>query len=286
MLVVLAGTGTLWIWLAPLPEIWYFAQTVATTFLVLTLVLAQRGRWLTAGLAFALAACSRPPTVMALPMLLALAFATAGPGDRVRGRARPSGVRALALLSLFPVVLGALHLAINRLRFGSALEFGYRFMLTPPELRQAIEEHGPLSLAFLTRNLKTFVLQPPILSVNESGAWSFPFLVSDPQGMGLVFVTPAALGILLALGGSWRGRGLIAACWLSLVMVTAPSLLYFNTGWVQWGARYLLDAWPLWLMLTALGLGRIRGRTAWALVALSVASNLWAVILTTSGWWP
>jgi hypothetical protein len=286
MLVVLAGAGTLWVWLAPLPEVWYFAQTVATTCLVLSLVLATRGRWIWCGLAFALAICSRPPTVMAAPMLLALAFSADASSDRVRGPVRPSGVRALALASLFPIVLGGLHLVLNRLRFGSLLEFGYRFMLTPPELRSAIEEHGPFSLAFLARNLRIFFVQPPVPSVNESGVWSFPFLASDPNGMGLLFVMPAAAGVVLAVGGRWRGRGLIAACWLSLALVTVPSLLYFNTGWVQWGARYLLDAWPMWLMLAALGLGRMRGRMAWLLVTLSVASNLWAAVLTAFGWWP
>jgi hypothetical protein len=286
MLLVLAGAGTLWLWLAPLPEVWFFAQTVATTCLVLSMVLAARGRWLTAGLAFALAACSRPPTALSLPLLLAFAFVGARAADQVRSVGRPHRMRALALASLFPVVVAGLHLILNQLRFGSPLEAGYRFMLTPPELRGALAEHGPLSLAFLARNARYLFIAPPSAVVDDGGAWTFPYLVSDPQGMGVVFSTPAFLAVLLALGGSWRGRGLIATCWLALVLVTVPSLLYFNTGWVQWGARYLLDAWPMWLMLAALGLGRVRTRMAWLLVGLSVASNLWAALVTTAGWWP
>jgi hypothetical protein len=65
-----------------------------------------------------------------------------------------------------------------------------------------------------------------------------------------------------------------------------PSLLYFNTGWVQWGARYLVDGWPLWLMLAGLGLHRVRRPVAAGLIWLSVISNLWAAGLAATGWWP
>ncbi len=286
MLLILAGFGTLWVWLVPQGEVWFFAQTVATTCLVLALVLAVRGRWLSAGLAFAIAVTSRPPVLLAAPLVLAILFLGAGSVDRVRSTRRRTGLAAVMLAGLFPALVAGLHLVLNQQRFGSVLEFGYRFMLTPPELRTSLLEHGPLSFAFLTKNLRFLFVQPPVAVVDDGGGWIFPYLVSDPLGMGIVFASPALLGVLLTLGGNWRGRGLVAACWFALFLVTAPSLLYFNTGWVQWGARYLLDAWPMWLMLAALGLGRINRRVAWLLVGLSVASNVWAAILTTFGFWP
>jgi hypothetical protein len=104
--------------------------------------------------------------------------------------------------------------------------------------------------------------------------------------MGVFFVTPAFLAVFLALGRQRRTTQMVSAAWLGLVMTALPAMLYFNTGWVQWGGRYLLDAWPLWLMLAALGLRRLGPRAAWLLVAVSVASNLWAAVLTAGGWWP
>lgn len=286
MLLVLAGLGTLWVWLVPQGEVWFFAQTVATTCLALSLVLAARGRALLAGLAFAIAVTSRPPVLLALPLLLVVLLGNAGSVGRRMRVVRSSGPRALVTLGLFPALIGALHLTLNDLRFGSVLEFGYRFMLTPPQLRSALAEHGPLSLAFLSRNLRYLFVQPPMAVRDAAGDWTFPYLASDPMGMGILFATPAFIAVLLAAGGSWRGRRLVASCWLALGLITIPSLVYFNTGWVQWGARYLLDAWPMWLMLAALGLGRMKRGTAWLLVAASVASNLWAALLTTFGWWP
>jgi hypothetical protein len=286
LLLALTGLGTLWIWLAPLPEVWFFAQTVATTALAAAIAFAWRRHWLAAGLAFALAVTSRPPTLLALPLLLALIVRQAGPAARLRGPGRVPRRRALLLAAAFPVALGGLHLVLNTLRFGSPLEFGYTLMLTPPELREALITWGPFHPVFLAANLRALFLQPPLAVTSATGEWTFPFLVSDPHGMGILFVTPAFVGVVLGLGRSWRSRGLLAACWLSLVLVTLPSLFYFNTGWVQWGGRYLLDAWPMWLMLAALGLGRINRRLAFALVALSVVSNVWAALLTAGGWWP
>ena len=73
---------------------------------------------------------------------------------------------------------------------------------------------------------------------------------------------------------------------MSLLLVTLPALFYFNTGWVQWGGRYLLDSWPLWLLLTALGLGRLDRRVAALLVAASIVSNVVAAVAMAGGFWP
>jgi hypothetical protein len=282
-LLALAGLGTLWIWLVPQGEVWMFAQTTATCALTLCLVLAWRRRWLWSGFAFALAIASRPPTLLALPLLIAIVWSRVRAGS---GRPRTPG-RALAAAALFPIMIGSGHLVLNHARFGSPLDFGYRYQLTPPELRERIDAHGRLSLAHLPRNLRYNVLQPPVVvRDSESGSPTFPFLVSDPHGMGVFFVTPAFLMIFLTMLGRWRVRGLLLACWVSLCLILTPSMLFFNTGWVQWGGRYLLDAWPLWLMLTALGVHRIDRRMSVLLIVLSVASNLWAILLTVGGWWP
>jgi hypothetical protein len=282
-LLALAGFGTLWIWLVPQGEVWMFAQTTATCALTLSLVLAWRRRWLWSGLAFGFAFASRPPTLLALPLMIAIVWYR----FRTRsGRAR-SPLRALTVAALFPVIIGAGHLAVNYARFGSPFDFGYRYQLTPPELRERIEAHGTLSLAHVPRNVRYNVLQPPVVVRDpESGSPTFPFLVSDPHGMGAIFVTPAFLMILFTVHRRWRARGLVLACWVSLVLVLTPSMLFFNTRWVQWGGRYLVDAWPLLMILTALGMHRVNPRLSALLIMLSLASNVWATLLTVGGWWP
>jgi hypothetical protein len=286
-LLVLAGLGTLWIWLVPQGVVWMFAQTVATCCLTLSLVLAWRRRCLTAGLAYALAFLSRPTTLLAAPLLLAVVHFRFRSRESSGEGGRHPLLRAVLMAAVFPLLLGGTHLALNAARFGSPLEAGYRFMITPPDLRQRIEAHGPIDTAFVGENVRYQLLQPPVwVEDTESGELEFPYLVSDPKGMGVFFVTPAFLLVFLTAHRQWRAGVLLAACWISVGLVTLPSLLYFNTGWVQWGGRYLLDSWPMLLLLSSLGLQRIHGRVGVILIVLSAVSNLWGAALSASGWWP
>ena len=270
-LTVLVASGTLWLLAAPDGGTFLFAQVVGSTALTVSLLLAWRGRPLGAGAALAFALTSRPPTLLAAPLLALLAWRSTPPDGRARAAAR---------LLTPPLLLGSLQLLLNGLRFGSPLQFGYAYMLTPPRLWQRLQEHGQLDPAFVGDNAWWQLLAPPRLLDG------FPWLASDPMGMGILFVTPAFAAGLLTLRPQLLRQPEVAACWLSLVLVTLPALLYFNTGWVQWGGRFLLDAWPLWLLLAAAGLERLPRWTALALIGLSVVSNVWGSLLTTFGVWP
>jgi hypothetical protein len=75
----------------------------------------------------------------------------------------------------------------------------------------------------------------------------------------------------------WFGS-LCLGLWLSILFVTIPSLLYYNTGSYQFGYRFALDWLPLAVLLVALGTG---GRLRWwgkGLIAASVLMHLWGVL--------
>ncbi len=290
-LAALAGAGTLLILLAPDGGTFFFAQTVGISGLTVALLSVSTGRRWTAGLAYGLAITSRPAILGALPLLLALHFryerirpvrslvSTTGPGRWRRGAAR------LAPLFAGPAVFGGITLTLNYLRFSKVTDFGYRFMLVPPFLKDRLRELGQLSLAHFGRNFHWLIWSPPTAVRDEAGRWVFPFLASDPHGMGLFWVTPA----FLALGVAWwvrREGRLLAAGWLSLVLCCIPGLLYYNTGWVQWGGRFLMDAWPIWLLLAAIGLRRLPRSVSMTLVVLSLVSCGWGVLLVVFRLWP
>jgi hypothetical protein len=215
----------------------------------------------------------------------------------VSGEQKLRGLKGASLISIFlsrvarlltgPLVFGIIALTLNLQRFGSVWEFGYRFMVVPPFLRDRFFEHGQLSLAHLGRNLYHVGVQAPLVIRDAAGDLSFPFLASDPQGMGVLFVTPAFFALIAAVWTKGRARSvLLASVWLSLFLACLPGLLYYNTGWVQWGGRFLVDGWPLWLLLAALGLRRLPPRVSIALIVLSVVSNMWAAILVALRVWP
>jgi hypothetical protein len=65
--------------------------------------------------------------------------------------------------------------------------------------------------------------------------------------------------------------------------------MHFSQGWVQFGYRFSLDFAPWALLLVALALDRLRSAAAvllgGGLVAVSVAVNLWGVVMGNAlGW--
>ncbi len=288
----LVGAGTLWLWIVPDGGTFLFAQVVGTTALTLALLAAWRNQPWLAGLAYGIAISSRPAMLFALPLVIACGLFIRRDSDST---ANPPGfswpppdrwIRNIPLL-IGPLFFGGLTLLLNFLRFGTPGNFGYLFMIVPPELRERLLEHGQLSVAYLAQNLNAVILQPPTIISDQTGNIVFPFFASDPEGMGILFVTPAFAALALAFRAAGRHRqALLSITWISLVLTCLPGLLYYNTGWVQWGGRFLVDAWPMWLLLAATGLQRMPRWLAWALIALSIASNAWGALLVAIRSWP
>lgn len=278
---LLAGSGTLLLPAAPDGGTFLFAQTVGVAGLSLALFLAASGRLIPASIAFGMAITSRPAMLGAVGLYLMLGL------QSYWGRGTRDRIRRLLTLMSGPAILGSITLGLNRLRFGSIFRFGYDAMLVPPFLQERLAEHGQLSPAYLGHNIFWVLLHPPMLLRAASDALSFPWLVSNPQGMGLFFVTPA----FLALGWAFRAprpqaRVLLGLGWISLGLCALPGLLYYNTGWVQWGGRFLLDAWPIFILLATLGLSRLPRLIIWTLILLSMLSNIWGAIVILLQVWP
>lgn len=278
---VLAGAGSLLLLLSTAGGTFFFAQVTAVAALSLALYLAAKGRLTAASLAFGLAITSRPAMLGALGFYLAL-----GLGGEGAPHLRKSIFRILRLCA-GSAFFGGLTLILNQLRFGSPLLFGYHAMLIPPFLRQRLAEHGQFSLSYLAHNAWWVLLHPPLLLWSAEGLPRFPYLVSDPRGMGLFFVTPAFLALFAAIRISApEGRLLRLLSWISLLLCCLPGLLYYNTGWVQWGGRFLLDGWTFLIVLSGVGLSLMPRRWVWILVFSSVLSIAWGALVMSLGIWP
>ena len=58
-------------------------------------------------------------------------------------------------------------------------------------------------------------------------------------------------------------------------------LVYFNTGWYQFGYRFILDFLPFALLLAVLGMRAVPGWREKLLIVLSVAMNVWGFVVFT-----
>jgi len=102
--------------------------------------------------------------------------------------------------------------------------------------------------------------------------------------MSLLLVTPAFLLLL----GARRRRPTVIAAWAGLLAIMLPLWAYHNTGSVQFGYRYWMDAAPFWLLLLAVTyplepaaasrLDRWLERARRPLLIVSILINVWGFI--------
>jgi hypothetical protein len=283
------GLGTVLFYSAVTATVWYLAHVVAVTFLLLYLLeCAGRGRPLLAGLALAAAFLARTPAIFGLLFWCLLAW-----------RDGPTRARLGALLPRFaaPLALAVVFLVWqNQVRFGSPTDFGYFKMHIAGQLAPRLRAHGQFSRAFLPDNLKALFLDPPLVTRINPPVWLT--IVGGPAGLFRMFTSRAGRHLPFPIQFNPWGTGLWAvspvllfalrlprrsdlALWLAAVLsaiaVAIPDLLYYNTGWGQYGYRFLLDFAPFLVLLLAMGLRRPLAPPARLLFVLlfviSIASN-------------
>lgn len=244
-------------WVAGMAGTHHYAAVVATCFLLLALLLAVRGRWpVIAGLSLGLAAASRLPTGLALPLLLVL----------YADRWRPSRAQLHLLLGLaVPAVLFA---AYNVARFGSPFDTGYAHI--PSGATGLVTDepwfvHGLVSPLYIPRHLYAIFIQGPVV------VDGFPYLKPSLTGLSLTLSAPFLFWAVKARGP------LVAAAWPSVGLVLLPDLMHGSWGFAQFGYRFVLDAVPLLLLLLGWA---YRERASWSLIAavtVGVAVHAWGI---------
>lgn len=68
---------------------------------------------------------------------------------------------------------------------------------------------------------------------------------------------------------------LLAGCVLPILLL----LLYFNTGWVQFGNRFAMDYLPFALLLATMGMRSKLGWPEKILITISIAINIWGYVI-------
>lgn len=269
-LVAFFGFGTPQMYMGGLGTVWFMGQTMATLLMwgFIWAVVCRRAGW--AGIALGLVALTRLSIVPGA-MVFALGWWWLLP------EASRSAWLQQALRFLIPIVLaGGILAGYNGVRFGNIFDNGYDYLNDSESIQKRRLEHGTFSPAFFLENLYVATIKPA-RSVRldclggatrlDNCGWLSP----DPIGMGLLWTCP-----LLLLGwwaGNTRQTWLIA---LAIGLVMLPALLYHNTGSMQFGYRFIVDALPLWMILLAWSARRIPLAIIAPLVLYSAFLHLWA----------
>ncbi|GER90348.1 hypothetical protein KDW_45100 [Dictyobacter vulcani] len=261
-LFIFFACGTELFYVSMQATVWFLAHVIATTFLLLHVLelIGKRRAWL-AAVWLGLAALSRSTVLLVFPCYLLLVFLS-----------EPK--KSWQLLKPYVVFCGILGIFVggmllyNLARFGSLLDFGYQSMNVSPRVAPGLAEYGQFNLHFLPTNFFYMLIQPPqILTM-------LPYIRFDPTGTGIFWTMPALYPLFRTFfvrSHSYLTWSLLAGCLLPI----GAHLLYFNTGWYQFGYRFFLDVLPLAFLLAVLGFHQ---RLQWyekAVIILSIGLNIW-----------
>lgn len=246
-------------WVAGMAGPHGFAETTATFFLLIALNLAVRRRWAAwAGLALGMAAGSRLPIGLSLPLFLALYGCS--------WRPRREQLYLLAGLAV-PVALMA---AYNVARFGSPIDFGYAH-IPSGETGLITDEpwfqEGLMSVSYIPRHLNIMFLETFHLVPQA------PFLKPSWAGTALWLTAPFLFWALAA-----RGR-MVPILWISILLVALPDLLWGTSGFAQFGYRRILDVVPLLLLLLGIAFRERINRWAIATIVAGIVVHAYGIFV-------
>lgn len=271
-IVVLFALGTEHFYATLQGNVWYTAHIVATTFLLLySYESLHKQRPVVAGCYLGLATVSRATTLYAFPLFVLLVIGNHSVQRHEKTKKQQPAVEVFRHLVSFFVVLGLFLLGMllyNWVRFGSLFDFGYNTMNVNAFVRGNLHTYGQFSMHFLSTNAYYMLLRPPILLSH------FPYLTFDPLGTSIFLTIPPLLLVFLAFRHKeqrWLAASLLTTCLLPTVFL----LFYFNTGWYQFGYRFVLDILPFALLLAVLGIRSVPPWLRNGLIILAVAINLW-----------
>ncbi|HEX7842198.1 MAG TPA: hypothetical protein VF469_32220 [Kofleriaceae bacterium] len=274
LVATLAFGSVLW-FTAVQGKVWYTAHVVGVALaLIYAWASIEARRPVIAGLALGAAALTRTAMAFMVPLLLCEAWRIHGglAAWRADRRAVLRALRGPGFQFAAPVVAFAIAgMLYNQLRFGSPTEFGHSYLAVRQQAQ--IEQFGLASYHYLARNLAVaFTLLPELLP-------RAPYVQISGHGLALWFTTPVLVLVL------WprEKNPLHGTLWLCVAAVALPSLLYQNSGWVQFGYRFSLDYLVLLILLLAIG-GRPFTRWTKALIVAGIAINLFGAITFDRAW--
>ena len=272
----LFALGTVYFFTSVQGTVWFTAHVVATTAIAFFAAASIEAKYpFLAGLALSAAIATRSHLAFSGIFFVFEAFRINQKPRMGLGNydfARIS--RQLALFAAPCIVTSLCLLYYNWARFHDPFEVGYRYLQIAWQPR--ITRWGMFSYHYLARNLGIVFTSLPYVNPSDIQ----PKLQINAHGLALWVTSPFYLWLLWPKTRSPLRLG----CYVTLLAAALPSLLYQNSGWIQFGQRFSNDYSPWLFVLLAIGLERF-GRAFKVAATWAVAANLFgALTFQRTGW--
>jgi hypothetical protein len=157
----------------------------------------------------------------------------------------------------------------NAARFGSVFDNGYkRVVLATTDSR--FLPWGLFSIKYAAQNAKTYFLKLP------ENLPEFPWYDPTMGGFSVLISTPA---LFLATAADYR-KGINLLSFAACLGIQALYLIYYWSGYAQFGCRYTVDYLPFVNLLAASGSKNRPSRTLVFATFAGVLVEVWGIV-----WW-
>lgn len=264
-MTALFGLGTVHWYMSLAGQVWYISQILTVTFAALAVILALRGHSpISIGIALAIGILARPNIILLWFLLFAIFWNRKGT-DRFLN---PNQIRWVVLsgVPLLTAILGLLW--YNAIRFNNPFDFGYALMNVGDHLKPDLKNYGQFNIHFLLRNLTVFLFGMPYWN-SECGFWGI-----NGNGLSVLITTPS----LIYLYRARKNQPWVLGAWTSTILLFFTLMLYFNTGGLQFGYRFLMDMIIPIIMLLAFAAGERLSLTMKLLILCGILVNYYGIL--------
>ncbi len=273
LLCLFFAFGTVHFYLSVYGSIWFTSQIISTLYAIFALYViflylnSKKTLYLLSSSFFlGLAIWGRSSFILYIPLFTALIFISC---QGLKNSLKIFLIRysyLFIILSLFLIVAGI----YNFQRFGSFLENGYSYHNYGAKFASNKSTHGFLNIAYIPHNFYyMFINTPKVLN-------KFPFFDFDREGNSFLTLSPLFFLVFMVINKKyWLNQKLLINlslifCVLSIIFF---QLLFWGTGWLQFGYRYSLDIIPLLIILLSQVISNVSLKILVILVSISILLN-------------
>ena len=165
----------------------------------------------------------------------------------------------------------ALYFTYNYLRYGNALDSGYKHIVFIGILKERVEQYGIFNFRYVLFNLYCTLIKG--FNIQFEGKGYLNIKDMDLWGTSLLCASPF---LIASFKANWP-KILKISAWTTISIILVGQLFYHNNGFEQVNtSRFTLDFLPLLVVLMALGMAKLpvwlmKGMISYAIV-LNVVS--------------